>query len=180
MGNFELIKGNLIEYLEDKNNTLICHVCNDSNSLGAGVAKVLADKWPDVKINYHKWFNDEKVSNVSGQPKLGEIQYVGCKNFKSQFVVNMIGQSTPYGPKGQTFKVKSGDVSIPPVRLESLRQCMYKVAEDFLSKDLYSKGYKIISPQFACGLAGAKWPQIKTLIDECWLANDIDVTILYL
>jgi O-acetyl-ADP-ribose deacetylase (regulator of RNase III) len=180
LGNFELIKGDLIEYLEDKSNNLICHIVNDSNSLGGGVAKVLADKWPDVKSNYHKWFNGEKVSNTSGDPKLGEIQYIGCKNYKNQFVVNMVGQSTPYGPKGQTFATKSGKVNIPPIRLESLRQCMYKVAEDFLSKDLYSKGYKIVSPQFGCGLAGSSFKIIKGLIDECWLVNDIDVTILHL
>lgn len=178
MGNFEIVNSGLLEYIEDKTSILITHCVNDSNGLGSGIAMVLANKWPEVKSRYHQWFEDPKsVHNTSGPPKLGEIQYVGCKNYKNQFVVNMIGQSTPYGPKGQVFKIKSGVVNIPPVRLESLRQCMYKIAEDFHVKDLYTKGYKIIAPKFCCGLAGGKFEDIKKLIEECWLDNDIDVTI---
>lgn len=166
MGNFELIKSGLIEYLEDKTNNLIVQCVNSHNTMGAGIARVLYEEWPQVKTEYHKF-----MDKGNG---LGDIQYVNCNNFKNQFVVNMVAQSIP---GGHYFKTKSGGTHLPPVRYDSLKECMLKIAQDFMRKDLYSKGYSIVGAKFCCGLSGGEWDIVKGLINECWLANDINVTI---
>lgn len=42
-------------------NSLICHVCNTAGGFGSGFAGFLADKLPDVKIEYKKLFNDRQL-----------------------------------------------------------------------------------------------------------------------
>ena len=49
---------------------LILHCCNDQGAMGAGVAKALFDKWPEVRIKYMEAFNKE-INN-----QLGDIHYV--------------------------------------------------------------------------------------------------------
>lgn len=166
MGKFKLVKCGLIEYLEDKTNNLIVQCVNSKNVMGAGIAKVIYNKWPQVKTEYHKF-----MDNGNG---LGDIQYINCNNFKNQFVVNMVAQDVP---GGHDFKTKSGKVHLPPVRYDSLKQCMLQISQGFMTKGLYTKGYTVVGPKFCAGLSGGDWKIIKNLIDECWLANDIDVTI---
>lgn len=134
--------------------------------MGSGIAKVLYTEWPQVKTEYHKF-----MDKGNG---LGEIQYVNCNNFKNQFVVNMVAQSVP---GGHYFKTKSGKIHLQPVRYDSLVQCMLKIAQDFMTKDLYAKGYSIVGPKFCSDRAGGDWNVIRGLIDDCWIKNDIDVTI---
>lgn len=166
LGKFELIKCDLIKYLKDKSNNLIVQCVNNQNIIGGGISGVINNEWPQVKTEYHKF-----MDKGNG---LGDIQYVNCNNFKNQFVVNMVAQSIP---GGHYFKTKSGGVHLPPVRYDSLKECMLKIAQDFMRKDLYTKGYSIVGPKFCCGLSQGSFDVVKGLINECWLANDIDVTI---
>lgn len=168
MGKFELIKGDLIKYLKDKSSNLIVQCVNNSNLMGGGIAKVIYQKWPQVKTKYH----DHMYRTADDT--LGTIQYINTDNFKNQFIVNMVAQSVPHG---HDFQTKSGKIHLPPVRYDSLKECMLRIAQDFMTKDLYTKGYNIVGPKFCCGLSGGDWNTVKGLIDECWLANDIDVTI---
>ena len=49
--------GSLLEADAD----IICHQVNCQGAMGAGVAKQIADKWPNVKKEYVKFCNSKKL-----------------------------------------------------------------------------------------------------------------------
>lgn len=173
----KIIKEDLIKYSEDKTGIFIVHVVNDGNSMGAGVALALLTKWPQVRSKYMSWFkgNTKDILNVSGPAKLGQVQYISTEQYKERYVVNMVGQSTP---GGHIFTVNGKDVHLPPIRLQSLEECMYRVAEKIYQAQ-NSRGIKfdIVCPWFGCGLAGSTQSEIKPLIQKIWVDNGINVTI---
>jgi len=136
---------------------LIVHCCNDLGVMGAGVAKAISDKWPQVKEEYVKWGKGEIFSVPFG---LGRIQIVKVED--DIRVANMIGQ--------HDIRTING---IPPVRYESIRECLQKVSE-YAKKNNAS----IHCPYLmASALAGGKWEVVEKIIISTLCENDISVTV---
>ena len=180
--------GNVVDQ-QFKEPTLLIHVCNVCDGYGSGVAGAITKKYYHAKAEYHEWYNsttsvvvqshverdntdeiNERLYEDYGDTQfmLGQIQVIEVVH--NLFIVNMLAQVTP---SGDTFKIGSEKVYLRPIRLSSLRECLYRVAS--LSKGL---GAKVVGPMFASGLARGNWDEeIVPLIEECLLKFDIDVTI---
>ena len=134
---------------------IICHVVNDANVFGSGVAGAIAKKWPHVKELYHNWFEYYDIYNFNEPfyyqyyPKLGGIQVIGCNT--ENFVINMMAQSDPGGYKG-----------FPPIRYQSLEECLMRIKDmDFT--------LPLIGPRFGCSLAGGSWAVVEEIINRVGL-----------
>lgn len=137
-------------------NIIIPHVCNNVNSFGAGFAKDIAHRYPNVKDNFHL---------LGKQAKLGYVQLIDVfknKNFDSQIIVaNMIAQNGLINKN-----------NVRPLNYGCLAQCMFKIItyiQNFNKQnDNTNKGFQIHCPKFGSGLAGGNWMFIENLIEDIW------------
>ena len=159
--------GNVVEQTFDEP-TLLIHVCNTFNGYGSGVAGAIARKYPLAKEYYHTWCSESKKTTLTTPFTLGNIQLVAVSD--NLHICNMLGQAMP---GGNTFSIAGEEVHLRPIRLDSLRECLLRVA--VIAK---KRNFKVVGPMFASGLAEGLWTEeIVPLIEECLLKYDIDVTI---
>lgn len=165
------IDGNVLNHKSDKT-VIIIHVNNDAGGWGSGFVVPLGNKYPLAEQSYHNWcYNGVTMSEYSGGNipfTLGRVQLVKVED--NVYVGNMIAQSQPGG-----CRIKIGDetVYVRPLRLESLKECLLRVAS--AAKSLNAE---VIGPMFGSALAGGNWDEeIVPLIEECLIAYDIPVTI---
>ena len=81
--------------------------------MGLAVAGAIAKKWPHIQKAYFDWSSRMKLG---GDFYLGQIQI--CKAEDGIVVCNMIGQRD----------VGAGFHHIPPVRLEAVDECLYRLS----------------------------------------------------
>lgn len=158
------VKGNLLDAKLD----YYCHQVNCQGRIGSGIAKVIKEKWPIVYDEYVKKYQEreDEISRTcssfeytpsTGETLLGEIQLVRVDVDKT--VVNMFAQEH-YGYDGKRYTSYDGFWS-----------CLGQIREKV------PVGSKIGFPDhIGCGLGGANWEVIKTMIWEA-LAEDYDVYI---
>ena len=160
--------GNLFDNLSKDKKNVILHICNDSGGWGSGFV-LAVNKYCGTKprANYRKWFVESfYVKNNYQVPfKLGQIQVSETED-SNVFVVNMVAQSTP---GGVIFNIGNEKIRLPPIRYQSLEECLYRVKELFN----YNKELNIVGPKFGAGLAGGNWNIIEKIIAEVGL----DITI---
>ena len=125
-----------MEYIEKDITTVsrgvIAHVVNNRDAMGAGVARAIYIKWPEVKSAYHK-----------GLLRLGITQVVPIVENKL-YVLNLCAQDG-YGNDGRKYLVDYALVA-----------CM-QTAISFSNRyelPLY------IPYKMGCGLAGGSWDDI--------------------
>ena len=133
---------------------VILHGCNCQATMGAGIAKTIKDRWPEV-------YEFDKNTYDAGMAKLGRFGSVVVKTRteKDLIVVNCYTQEFPGG-------------SIRPVNYEAIASCFEKVNEKFKGMD-----FKIGIPLIGCGLAGGNWNIVKTMAQE--LMPDLKVTVIH-
>lgn len=148
--------------------TVICHICNDVNKMGSGVAKAISDKWPIVKIEYHNWAENPKdpikfqlgntifvvVSNYSFADKKGKLkrEYI--------IVANMIAQ----------HNIKSMSEE-KPIRYDALDKCLKEVYRFCVDNNMI-----LSMPKIGSGLSGGDWNEIREII----LNNILVDTYIYI
>lgn len=158
---FEVSK-NRVSLLNNGCSVIIPHVCNNINLFGAGFAAAVANKYPEVKENFHM---------LGNQAKLGHVQYIKVleepKHKHRLVFANMIAQNKTIGPK-----------NIKPLSYEHLVQCMIDVRNhaNAISKNTESK-VEIHCPKFGSGLAGGNWNFIEELISEIWSQFSVTVYV---
>lgn len=151
---------------------LICHIIGNSNAFGAGMAAAVARKYPEVKRAYDSWYDDTifpcDIRNADVPFMLGEIQPIQVSD--NVYVVNMLAQSRA---GGSTFYIGREKVWLRPIRLDSLRECLYNVA--VLAKQMNAK---VVGNMFGSALAGGQWDsEIAPIVEDCLCRFGIDVTI---
>lgn len=163
--------GNVLDHKATKP-TILIHICNDRGGWGSGFVVPLAKKWKVTEASYREWYSttvwDAEDCDRPAIFALGEVQFINVND--NITVGNMIGQSTPGGVSIQIGKEKE---YLRPIRLESLRECLLRVAERAKLANA-----EVIGPMFGSGLAGGKWDEeIVPLIESCLCKYDIPVTI---
>lgn len=161
------IKSDIFEYRISKPTSLI-HIVNDTPAWGKGFVLAINKHYPIVKMKYLDWARktrDYRLHYLNGthgeqiaQFKLGQIQI--CQVTDKLYIINMVAQS---GHGNNVFGFKNNTIILPPLRLDSLRECLYRVREfaEFYNTD-------IIGPKFGSGLAGGNWDNdIAPMIDDC-------------
>ena len=146
------VKGNLLESDCD----YICHQVNCQGRMGSGIAKQIREKWPVVYTSYMDWYNYHH-SHGKEQNLHGEAQFIPVADNKT--VINIFAQLF-YGYDGRRY-----------TSYDAFWSCLGKI------KDQIPKGSKIGFPyKIGCGLGGANWAVIKTMIEEA-LSYEYDVYI---
>lgn len=146
----KIVKGDILNARE----AAICHQVNCQNQMGAGVAKVLYTRWPEVKTEYHRFCDGKRPRDL-----LGKIQVVELREFPAwnKVVINIFGQ------------LNCGHDKICYTRYDALA-----TAFDELNRIAASK--TVAFPYgFGCGLANGDWTQIEKLMLK-HLTN-VDVTV---
>ncbi len=147
-----LIRGNLL----DSDAKYICQQVNCQGAMGAGLAKQIAEKWPNVKREYVKFCDSKKQK----QDLLGDIQLVaangGLQKKGDPLIVNIFGQFY-YGHDGVYTDYSA-------------------LIRAFRKMNQLYKGERLAFPYgFGCGLAGGEWQDVEELIVK--YLPDCDVTI---
>jgi hypothetical protein len=165
----KIVRGDLFDHIDQyiygKNNgssVIVPHVCNNSNSFGAGFAGALARKYPIVKENYHLLGSHFLKNNI------GYTQYITTiedPEYKHKLIfANMIAQNGTISSKNPR-----------PLNYLSLVKCMVSVSS-YIQKNFDSEQtVKIHCPKFGCGLAGGNWNFIKDLIEDIWNNHSVIV-----
>lgn len=150
----KVYQGNLLNSTAE----IICHQCNCQGGFGAGVAKAIRDAYPRVYEQYKKAVN-------GGLVKLGMCQVVKTHpGFDdNRLVANLFGQET-YGGEKKRY-----------TNYEGIYVALEKLAT-------YCQEHNIKSVAFpwkmSCGLAGAEWLIVNTMIETAFKNND-DIVVEY-
>lgn len=144
------VNGDLIKMALNGEFDVIVHGCNCFNTMGAGIAKQIAENFPAV-------LKEDQKTKYGDINKLGTINWVniGLEN-NTLTVVNAYTQYYYGGTK--------------PVDYDALKLCMRKINHIF-------KGKKIGLPKIGAGLGGGHWPYIREMIIKEEL-TDVDVVIV--
>jgi O-acetyl-ADP-ribose deacetylase (regulator of RNase III) len=136
-----------------ESNKIIIHCCNDIGAMGAGVAKVLYEKWGEVREEYINWFRDY-------HPKLGDAY---CVSVGDRIVVaNMIGQHGIGSDNGK-----------PPIRYDAIEKSMNEVKRIAV----IHKASIHVPYLMGCDLAGGDWDKIEEIIDRVFVSNGVSVYV---
>jgi len=139
------ILGDLFEKPEQFD--VIVHGCNCFSTMGAGVAKMVKEKFPYA-------FLVDKNSKLTPQEKLGNITHT--TGLTKPIIVNAY---TQYQWKGKHN-----------VDYDAIRSSMKLIKKQF-------SGKKIGMPKIGAGLAGGDWNFIKKIIDEELVDENVIVVI---
>ena len=174
-------KGDITNPDISEGNNIIVHCCNDIPTIGAGVAKALYMKWPQVKEQYMLWkeitdlgYHAEEELGIDNHAEkyqyhfpnpgirafgLGNAQIVAVDN---AMVCNMIGQ--------HDIKAKG---NCPPVRyvaFDSVFSMLSQMARESEVETTIHVPYLM-----GCDLAGGTWDLVEALLMKHFIDNDIPV-----
>lgn len=139
------VGGNILE--ADEN--IIAHQCNCVTKTGAGLSKLIYDKYPNSNI-----YINRVNADIPGTNKI--IETNGKK------IVNMLAQYKPGKPYGNENKIK---------RLNWFKSCLNNLDVD--------EGDKIAMPYLiGCGLAGGNWEEYYKLL-SIWVKDKKIELVLY-
>jgi O-acetyl-ADP-ribose deacetylase (regulator of RNase III) len=140
----EEIHGDII----DSGCRVVCHGVNTQGVMGAGVARALYTKWPEVKEDYYRWFT-EFNAGPEGENFLGSINPVDISPDKT--VINCFTQQY-YGNGDQLY-----------LSYDALYSCMVQV---LMICERHYKVDEIAIPKIGCGLAGGSWHIVKPILEQ--------------
>ena len=135
------IEGDLIELAVNGKFDVIVHGCNCFCKMGKGIAKQIANSFPDaLKIDLE--------TKVGDKSKLGDYSFtsVVTKEDSPLFIINAYTQYNYGTGKDQ-------------VDYNAIRQVFKRIKENF-------KGKRIGYPKIGAGLAGGNWSVISAIINK--------------
>lgn len=127
---------------------VIVHGCNCFSTMGAGVAKIVREKYPLA-------FSVDKFSPLTPNQKFGKITHTG--NTTTPTIVNAYTQFNFRGPNNADYG--------------AIRSAMKEVKKEFTGK-------RIGMPLIGAGLAGGDWTIIKQIIEEELGDEDVTIVAL--
>jgi hypothetical protein len=137
---------------------IVPHVCNNIDLFGAGFAAQVADRYPNVKDNYHMLGKNFLKANLGYSQILNVYE---DPKFKHKLIfVNMIAQNGIKSIKNPR-----------PLNYFALAKSMSQVSSfinsntDFKNKQ---ESIEIHAPKFGSGLSGGNWNFISDLIEDIW------------
>ncbi|MCY7830321.1 Appr-1-p processing protein [Bacillus spizizenii] len=152
----EIVKGNILDASED----IIVQQVNCKGVMGAGLAKAILNKYPNVKKEYQSFRNFNLNKGLTDKHLLGLVNYVRVSDGK--VIANVFGQVN--------IKKNHFDKTVY-TKTEALTRGLKEVKE--LSKQLNKS--VAIPYGIGCGLAGGDWNIISELIDSIF--SDYNVAI---
>lgn len=145
------VQGNILDLIDTGEFNYVLHGCNCFHTMGAGVAKVLANKYPEV-------VTADRATVIGDPNKLGSFTVAKINNALS--IVNLYTQYS-YGRYKQHFSYQA--------YANALRSLCIKV---LMPRD------KILMPKIGVGLGGGDWDKIKGITASVMQGQN--VTVCYL
>lgn len=135
---------------------VIIHQCNCFNTMGAGVAKVLRDKWPEI-------YDVDCQTSKGDKSKLGlfSIAKLDDPDSKTKYVLNCYSQYK-HGRIGRY------------TNYEFYYQCLVRVKEFCENNGLTTIA---IPFKMGCNLAGGDWNICENMINTIFSDDKIEVLI---
>lgn len=133
---FRLVEGDLIALAEARRFDVIGHGCNCLHSMGAGIAKAIADRFPEALAA-------DLATPLRDPAKLGTYSKAHIAELDLT-VLNIYSQFKKAGPR-------------PKVRYEAVEQAARAIAVEFAGK-------RLGLPMIGAGLAGGDWLIIKEIL----------------
>ncbi|MBZ9622913.1 macro domain-containing protein [Clostridium sp. FP2] len=146
----KIVEGNILNATED----VICQQVNCQGVMGAGLAKQIRNKYPEVYPLYKRFC--EGCENNDRRTLLGEIQTIPVSDGK--VIANLFGQYN-YGRDKQYTDYKA------------LRECL----EGMLRMVSMFDDSIAIPYEIGCGLAGGDWNIVYKIIEDVF--KDYEVTL---
>ena len=142
-----VLKGNIFDQIDTGDYDILIHGCNCMNTMGAGIAKQVKQRFPDA-------YNVDQTTIKGNKDKLGKVSMalVQLENGKHFFVVNAYTQYA-YGK----------EPNIKYANLDALASCLRMVQMKLGDPEA---GRKIIMPKIGCGYGNLDWPSVKQVIAE--------------
>lgn len=131
--------------LDDDQGVMFFHGCNAKGVMGAGVARQVKRRWPDV-------FEPYKMSCRGVDNPEGEVVCVWPKDEDNLVVANAITQSD-YGSDGEQY-----------ARLSLVGKCLYSLESKQGIIDKTTNRYMAV--RVGCGLGGLDWENVRPLFEE--------------
>lgn len=156
-------KGNLLESDCD----YICQQVNCMGKMNSGIARQIREKWPVVYQNYMAKCNFSHPSGyIRPELLLGDIQIVGLWNDYNetkfhQSVINMYSQLN-YGYDGRRY-----------TSYDAFWNCVNLIKQSVPTDKKIGFPYNI-----GCGLGGANWNVILTMIDTVLADYIVEIYVL--
>lgn len=119
---------------------IIMHVANNKGVMGAGVAKAISDRWPEVKADYLE----------CPEYELGDV--IVSSVDKDGFVATMIAQDG-YGRDGKCY-----------LKYDALKECIDQVIRIRQLMDRDEKPMLFLPFGMGCGLAGGNWDTVHDIL----------------
>lgn len=132
----EIVKGDLFS----TDFEVIAHGCNCAGGFGAGVAKVIANKYPHVRKEYLK-----KFYSVGWKP--GDVQLVSLN--EKQSIANC-GTQKHYLPRNKDL-----------FEYEAFETVCRQLRDHCLKNNL-----RLALPKIGAGLAGGNWDRILAIMEK--------------
>lgn len=124
----------------DSDAKAICHQVNCCGVMGAGLARQIASRFPEVKSQYQKHCFGKHKPNLSGTVLAVPVS-------DGQYILNIFGQ-VYYGTDRRYTDY------------DALRTALSTIQE-------YFRGHTIAIPfKMGCGLAGGDWSTVMSIIQE--------------
>lgn len=155
------VKGDIFQLAEEGKFDYVIHGCNCFNTMGAGIARTVKDRYPRA------YLVDQKTGKAE-KDKLGHftMAYIdACLNREPQtsgFAI--INAYTQFG--WWTRKDEDGNL-IPNVVYDAVKNAFIGIK---LALDL-SGNPRFAIPKIGAGLAGGDWDRIEAIIDEIGFRN---------
>jgi len=139
----QTIKGSVIDLAAMTDEfDLLLHGCNCFNTMGSGVAKAIADKWPGV-------VEADNRTDKGDVYKLGS--YTTYVTDTGLIIVNAYTQYH-YGRKDKYFEYSAFD------------QVLRGLEDEYNSPFRFSRASRVLAPKIGSGLGGGDWEVISKMI----------------
>lgn len=138
--------GNLVE--EAYSFDVIIHGCNCHNTMGAGIAKTIRERWPGA-------YDADTKAYEASMAKLGNISLYREEKLD---IINCYTQQDTAGAHQGARNLN----------YEALYRCLEKVSKLYFGK-------KIGIPLIGCGLAGGSWPIVRAMIYDMFSESDVTI-----
>lgn len=145
----KIIHGDLLE----SNARYICHQVNCLGVMGAGIAKQIKERHPQVFFEYHTLCERYKHEPAK---LLGDAQVVRASPMEATpLVCNLFGQ-VGYGRHSKQTE------------LQALQNACERIASLAQSQEIIAMPYRI-----GCGLAGGDWGEVMDMLTEVFKARTL-------
>lgn len=148
------IKGDLFMARED----VLIHGCNCFCTMGAGVARIVKEKYPNA-------YYADQMTDIGDKRKLGNYSYWSGKHWFHEKKITIINAYTQYN-----FKKKEGEIDYY-VDYSALETVMTRI-------DVSFPKLTISMPKIGAGLAGGDWNKIKEILNRVFKNREVVVYII--